>query len=295
MEGEESSRQTPEERAELVREAVAASRKSDVALVFVGYSPETEAESADRRLELPAGQDDLVRAVANANKNTVVVLYAGGPVLMNRWISQVPAVLTAWYPGQEGGPALASILFGDVSPSGKLPVTFLEQWKDSPAYGNYPGDGLSVDYAEGIYVGYRHFDRNEIEPLFPFGHGLSYSSFAFSDLRLSARKITADQDLQVSLVVQNTGRREAAEVVQLYVRDVESSIDRPTKELKGLRRVALKPVEKQTVTFTLDRSSLAFFDERNGRGWVTEPGQFEVLVGASSRDIRVRQTFELTP
>jgi beta-glucosidase len=246
----------------------------------------------DRRLELPAGQDELILAVAKANKNTVVVLNSGGPVLMGHWIGQVPALVAAWYPGQEAGRAAATILFGDANPSGKLPLTFLREWKDSPAYGNYPGKNMTVEYAEGIYVGYRHFDKKNIAPLFPFGHGLSYTTFAYSDLQVSPRKVAPGQSVQVSLSLHNSGSREGAEVVQLYLRDVQSSVDRPVRELKAFRRVVLKPGEAQTISLSLDNSAMAFYDEGK-KDWVAESGAFEVQAGSSSRDIRLRGAFEL--
>jgi beta-glucosidase len=295
MEGEDKYKETPEARAELMKEAVDLARKSVAAIVFAGYSTDTEQEMFDRKLELPLGQDDLIRAVAGVNKRTIVVLNSGGPVLMGRWLGQVPVVLTAWFPGQEGGPAMASILFGDASPSGKLPVTFLKEWKDSAAYGNYPGQNLEVDYAEGVYVGYRHFDKKNIEPLFPFGHGLSYTGFEYSELKLGSLKVAAGKPVEVSLKVRNTGSREGAEVVQLYVRDLQSSVDRPVRELKAFRRVHLMPgAPSQTVSFSLDQSVLAFYDDKK-KDWIAEPGAFEIQIGASSRDIRLKGTFELTP
>jgi beta-glucosidase len=293
MEGEDKARETPEARAALIHEAASLAAKSDVALVFAGYSAETEQEMYDRKLELPAGQDDLIRAVARANRNTAVVINSGGPVLMP-WIGQTPAVVAAWYLGQETGRAIASVLFGDTSPSGKLPVTFPRAWRDSAAYGNYPGKNLTVEYAEGIYVGYRHFDKKNIAPLFPFGYGLSYTTFAYSDLKVSPPKTTRGRPVEVSLSVRNSGSREGAEVVQLYVRDVQSSVDRPVRELKGFHRVALRPGESQTVSFTLDQNAMAFYDEGK-KDWTAEPGVFEVQVGSSSRDIRLRGAFELAP
>jgi beta-glucosidase len=293
MEGEDKAKETPAARAGLIKEAVALAAKSDVALIFAGYSPDTEQEMYDRNLELPAGQDDLILAIARANKNTVVVLHSGGPVLMGRWLGQVPSVLEAWYPGQQIGQAVAAILFGDANPSGKLPVTFLQRWADSPAYGNYPGKNLTVEYAEGIYVGYRHFDRKNIAPAFPFGHGLSYSTFVYSDLKVNPQKVAPGQPVEVSMSVRNTGSREGAEVVQLYVRDVQSSVDRPVRELKAFRRVVLKPGEAQTVTLSLGPSAMSFYDEGK-KDWVAEPGAFEVQAGSSSRDIRLKGVFELT-
>ena len=293
MEGEDPEKETPDARASLLKEAVALAAKSDIALVFVGNGPKIESEGFDRKtLELPAGQDDLVQAVAKANKNTVVVLNVGAPVLMNKWISQVPALVNAWFPGQEGGHAIADILFGDANPSGKLPVSFIKETKDSSDFGHYPGTNGDVEYAEGIYVGYRHLDKHNVAPLFPFGYGLSYTTFAYSDLKVTPTKAAADQPVEVSLKLANTGKRAGAEVVQVYVRDVKSSVDRPVKELKAFQRVELKPGESQTVTLKLDKSSLSYFDPAK-KAWVAEPGAFEVQVGASSRDIKLRGGFEL--
>jgi beta-glucosidase len=274
---------------DLIQEATSLAAVSDVAVIFVGNSLRIESEGFDRKsLELPQGQDELIEAVAKTNKNTIVVLNVGAPVLMGRWIDDVPAVVDAWFGGEEMGNAIADVLFGDVNPSGKLPITLLKEWKDSPAWGRYPGANGKVDYEEGLYVGYRHFDKHNIEPQFPFGHGLSYTTFAYSDL-----KVSPGEPVQVSLNVRNSGAREGAEVVQLYVRDVESSVDRPIKELKAFRRVVLKPGETQTVSFALDKSALAFYDVTR-KDWVVEPGTFEVFVGASSRDIRLKATFKLT-
>jgi beta-glucosidase len=265
--------------------AVALARKSDVAIIVAGLDPTLESEGFDRAsFDLPAEQESLIAAVSAANPRTVVVLTAGSPVGMTKWIANVPAVLNAWYGGQEVGHAIAEVLFGTVNPSGKLPVTFPKQLQDVPAMRNYPGENLHVNYAEGIYVGYRAFDKNNLEPLFPFGHGLSYTTFEYKDLKLSPTS--------VALTVRNTGPRAGAEVVQLYIHDPHSHADRPPKELKGFRRVALEPGKQQTLNFTLDRQSLAYYDPAR-HDWVTEPGRFEVLVGASSRDIRLRGTFDL--
>ena len=292
MEGEDSGGSASS--AELLKEATALAATSDVAIVFVGDSARIESEGFDRKsLDLPAGQDELIKAVAKTNKNTIVVLNVGALVLMGRWVDQVPAVVNAWFGGEEMGNAIAAVLFGDVSPSGRLPVTFFKEWKDSPAYGHYPGENGEVGYDEGLYVGYRHFDRHNIEPQFPFGHGLSYSTFEYGDLKVTPSKVAPDQPVQVSLKVHNTGSREGAEVVQLYVRDVQCSVDRPVKELKAFRKVTLKPGETQSVSFTLSKSAMAFYEPVK-KDWVAEPGNFEVLVGASSRDIRLMGTFELT-
>jgi beta-glucosidase len=262
-------------------------------VVVVGYSPALESEGFDRpSMDLPAGQDGLIEAVAAANEHTVVVVAAGAPVTMTRWIERVAAVLYAWYGGEEVGHAVGDLLFGAASPSGRTPVTFPRRIEDSTAFGHYPGKDLHVEYAEGIYVGYRGFDRGKVEPLFPFGHGLSYTTFEYSGLEVSPEAVKRDGTVDVTLKVKNTGARPGAEVVQLYVHDPESSVDRPEKELKGFRRVSLQPGETRAVSFTLDRSALSFFDPGR-REWVAEPGAFEVLVGASSRDIRLRGAFRL--
>jgi beta-glucosidase len=292
--GEDASKDSPAAQAQLRQEAAAAAAKADAAIVVVGNAPSIESESFDRKtLSLPAGQDELIQAVAKANKNTIVVINAGSPVAMDAWIDQVPAVLTMWYGGQEGGHAIASVLFGDFTPSGKLPVTFPRKLEDTPAFGHYPGDNLHTEYAEGIYVGYRHYDRGNIEPLFPFGHGLSYTKFEYSDLKVTPDKIGPGRRVQVSMTVRNSGARAGAEVVQLYLHQAKSSVDRPPQELKGFRRVMLTAGQSQAVTFTLDPRAMSFYSVAK-HAWVAEPSGFDVLVGASSRDIRLRGSFELT-
>ena len=274
-------------------EAVALAARSDAAVVVVGYSSRLESEGFDRSsMDLPAGQDDLIEAVAAANRNTVVVVAAGSPIAMTRWIDRVPAVLYAWYGGQEVGHAVGDLLFGVASPSGKLPVTFPRRIEDSTAHGHYPGENLHVEYAEGLFVGYRGFDRKKLEPLFPFGHGLSYTTFEYGGLTVSPSNVKAGTTVEVGLKVRNAGTRPGAEVVQLYVHDVESSLPRPEKELKAFGRVMLQPGETRGLAFTLDRSGMAFFDPGKG-DWVAEKGAFEVLVGASSRDIRLKGAFSL--
>ena len=228
MEGEDPSKDTPEAREQLRNEAVSAAAKADAAIIVVGRSAKLESEDFDiKSLDLPAGQDDLIEAVAKVNKNTIVVINAGGPVIMTQWIAQVPAILDLWYGGQEGGNAIADVLFGDANPSGKLPVSFVKEWKDSPAYGHYPGENLQVEYAEGIYVGYRYFDKHKIEPLFPFGYGLSYTKFDYSDLKVSPDKVSSGKPVEVSLRVRNSGSRPGAEVVELYVHDGHSERGSP--------------------------------------------------------------------
>jgi beta-glucosidase len=293
MQGEDPAAEAPAERARLREEAVALARRADAVIIVVGNSSRLESEGFDRpSMDLPAGQDELIEAVAAVNKKTVVVLITGSPVTMTKWIGRVPALLQAWYGGQEAGHAMGDIVFGKQSPSGKLPVTFPKQLADSPSHGFYPGENLHTTYGEGIYVGYRGFDKREVEPLFPFGYGLSYTSFDYTGLSVTPAKVAADGSVKVSLRVRNRGTRAGAEIVQLYVRDVKASVDRPIKELKGFRRVELAPGQTRDVSFSLDRQALSFYSA-SSHGWVAEPGQFEVWVGASSRDIRLKGAFEL--
>ncbi len=277
----------------LLKEAVNISKTSDLVIIFVGLNKYQESEGFDREnMQLPDGQDELIEAVSAINKNTIVVLINGTPVNMERWVDKVPAVIEAWYPGQEGGNAIANILFGDVNPSGKLSVTFPRKLSDNPSYGNYPGGGGKVYYKEGIFVGYRHYDKNNIEPRFPFGHGLSYSKFEYSNLVISPKQ-TKDGDVIVRLDIKNISNREGREVVQLYVNDKQSSLERPPQELKAFKKVSLKPAEKKTVEMKLNKESLSFYHPEK-KGWVAEPGEFEILIGSSSRDIRLRDSFTLT-
>jgi len=279
MEGEEAGRPPHE----LREEAVAVARHSDAAIVVVGYAPKLEGEGFDRKsMDLPAGQDELIEAIAGANKNTIVVVAAGAPVTMTKWIGRVSAVVYAWYAGQEAGHAIGDVLFGVVNPSGKLPVTFPKALQDSPAYGHYPGENLHVEYAEGIYVGYRGFDKHHVEPLFPFGHGLSYTTFDYSGLKIAFPT--------VSVSVRNSGTRAGAEIAELYLQPPPARIDRPVKELKGFARVTLQPGETKTVSFTLDKAAMSYYDPAI-HDWVAQPGRFKVLVGASSRDIRATGEF----
>ena len=262
-------------------EAVKIAKMADVVVFCGGLDSEIELEGTDRGFDLPYGQDQLINALAKVNKNIIVTMLAGGGVQMSPWIDQVPAVLHAWYPGMEGGTVIGEILFGDVNPSGKLPVSIEKRWEDSAAYGNYDEDRASgkVYYREGIFVGYRHFDKNDVAPLFPFGHGLSYTSFSYDHLVLHGH--------DVSFTITNTGKRPGFETAQVYVRDVMASVPRPVKELKGFEKVWLGVGETRKVTISLDAASFAFYDIRT-KSWVVEPGEFEVMVGRSSRDIRLK-------
>lgn len=275
-----------------IADAAALAADADVALVFVGSSGEWESEGADRPdMELVGEQAALIAAVSAANPNTVVVVQTGSPIAMP-WLSTPAAVLQAWFCGQECGNAIADVLLGKVDASGRLPQTFPMRLQDNPAYINYPGENGKVRYGEGIFVGYRYYDKKEIAPLFPFGFGLSYSEFAYANISLSQPQLAAGETLTVTVDVSNTGQRAGVDVVQLYVRDVQASVMRPEKELKGFAKVALEAGETKTVSFNLDPRALAYFDDAQRR-WVAEAGEFHVLVGRSSQDIRLTASFQL--
>jgi beta-glucosidase len=292
MEGEDPAQDTHEARTQSLKEAITAAAKADVAVVVVGRSNKIESEGFDlKTMDLPAGQDELIEAVEHANPRTIVVLNTGDPVTMTKWIDKTPALLDMWYGGQEGGNAVTAVLFGDANPSGKLPVTFPKRYEDSPAAANYPGKDLEVKYAEGIYVGYRYYDTKNVAPQFPFGFGLSYTKFEYSDLRVALKKDSPDTWI-VSVKVRNSGLREGAEIAELYVHDGHSKIDRPAHELKGFERVELQPGETKTVEFTLDRAALSYWNPQ-AKAWQADPGQFEIQMGTSSRDIRLRIPLQL--
>lgn len=270
--------------------AAALAKRSDAAIVFAGLQLQAESEGDDRKhMDLPGNQEALIRAVVAANPNTIVVVNSGAPVTMP-WADAIPAILQAYYPGQEGGNALAAILFGDVNPSGKLTVTFPKRLIDNPAYINYPG-GKEVRYGEGIFVGYRYYDIKDVAPLFAFGHGLSYTSFDYTGLQVP-EKATAAECIKVAFTVKNSGKRAGKEVCQLYVRDVTASVQRPVKELKGFAKIELQAGESREIVFELNERAFAFYDT-DKKGWVVEAGDFEIMVGSSSRDIRLSKTIAI--
>src|SRR5580700_11108616 len=276
------------------RETKGLAAKADAVIICVGFDPKTESEGSDRTFQLPGGQDELIRQISAVNKNTIIVLTAGGNVDMTDWVDRVPAILHAWYPGQEGGTALAQVLFGDYSPSGKLPASFERRWDDNPTlHSYYPENGGSrVPYAEGVFVGYRHFDRSETKPLFAFGYGLSYTTFGYYELSVSPQTGNLNQPVTVSFDVKNTGHRDGAEVAELYVGNAAASVPRPVKELKGFAKIRLRPGESRRVTLKLDRRAFSFYDVKKG-DWTAEAGEFTILVGGSSDNIQLRDKFTL--
>ena len=282
-------------------EAKQRAAKADVVLVASGFDPETESEGADRTFKLPPGQNELIQEMSAANKNTIVVMTSGGGADMNSWVDRVPALLEAWYPGQEGGTALAEVLFGDVNPSGRLPITFERRWEDNPVHDNYypEGDTKRVVYKEGIFVGYRGYEHNGTKPLFAFGSGLSYTTFQYSNLLIksfvavASKKGYSGPSYEVSFDVKNTGTREGADVAQVYVGDTQAKVPRPAKELKGFVKVSLRPGETKKVSVMLDSRALSYYDV-NAKQWRADPGAYDVLVGRSSEQIELRGKLRVT-
>ena len=270
-------------------QAKAIAARADVVIVAAGFDAESESEGADRTFRLPPGQDELIREIVAANRNTVVVLTSGGGVDMNEWLARVPALVQAWYPGQEGGTALAEILLGEVNPSGRLPATFERRREENPAHASYypAGETKRVEYKEGVFVGYRGYEKNNVTPLFPFGHGLSYTTFAYGNLSVRPSGGASGATYEVSFDVRNTGARAGAEVAQVYVGQTSAHVPRPPKELKGFSKVTLRPGETRRVTVTLDGRSFAYYDAEAKR-WRIDPGEFQVLVGRSSAQIELR-------
>ncbi len=278
------------DKEDLIDRAVEIAKSSDAAVIIAGLPDLYESEGQDRpNMNLPGNQEELIRAVAEANPNTVVGVNAGAPVTMP-WADDVDSILLLYYPGQEGGHALANILFGDVNPSGKLPVSFPKRLEDNPAFIHYPG-WKDVHYGERLFVGYRYYDTKDVQPLFPFGHGLSYTEFSYNEITLP-NEVRKGEDFQVSVIVENTGKTAGREVIQLYIRDIESTLIRPIKELKEFKKITLEPGETKVVSFDLNPRSLSFYDPHQ-KAWIAEEGKFKVLVGTSSRDIRLTGTFEL--
>ena len=289
-------------RQQLIADAVAKARKADYVIVVGGLnkSDYQDCEGHDRKeYGLPYGQDELVEALAKANRRVIFVNISGNPVAMP-WHDRVAAIVQGWYGGSESGEALADVLTGDVCPSGKLPFTWPVKLQDVGAHAlkTYPGtwrDGHKIideTYSEGVYVGYRWAEAKHIRPLFAFGHGLGYTTFKLSDLRLSSSSLTAADSLTVTVNVRNTGRRAGAETVQLYIHDDKCSVDRPVKELKGFAKISLQPGESKDVKIVIGRDALSFYDEKQG-AWTAEPGTFTALVGNASDNIVLKRSFIL--
>ena len=275
--------------AELLNEAVQNAKNADVAVVFVGLTDEYETEGNDRKhIDIPPVHNTLVEEVLKANPNTVVVLSGGASVKMP-WANKVPAILNMFLTGQAGGSAVCDVMFGDVNPSGKLSETYPVALEDNSSFNYFPGTSVSVEYREGVYVGYKYYDTANKEVAFPFGFGLSYTTFEYSDIKVSADKIKDTDTVTVSFKVKNTGAVDGAEVAQLYVNDVESTIYRPVKELRGFKKVFLKAGEEKEVEITLDKRAFAYYNVNIG-DWHVESGDFKILVGASSRDIKLEAT-----
>ena len=269
-----------------VESALAA--KDDAAVVCVGFNPDTESEGFDRIFDLPPGQKELIQAVARANKRTIVVINSGGAVDMTGWVENAGAVLEAWYTGQESGQAVADIIFGVTNPSGKLPASFERRWGDSSADANYPGSDGKVFYKEGIFVGYRQFDRSDVKPLFPFGYGLSYTNFTYSGMRVEKQ----GTNVSVHFSIRNAGSRSGAEVAEVYVQEVNPKVPRPLKELKGFARITLPPGVSKGVQVNLDCSSFSYYDVAS-HAWKFDPGDYRILVGSSSTDIHLTATVRI--
>ena len=267
-------------------QAKAVASHADAVVLAVGFDPSLEGESADRMFALPPGQDELIQQIAAINKNTVVVVTSGGGVDMTAWVDRVPALFQAWYPGQEGGTALAQLIFGEASPSGKLPVTFERRWEDNPAHDTYhpKGGDRKVIYSEGVFIGYRGYEKSGVKPLFPFGYGLSYTTFAYKNLAVSPA--SASGDVELHFEVTNTGKRAGAEIAQVYVGDRHSSVPRPMKELKGFTKVNLEAGETRQATVTLDRRAFSYYDVKK-HDWTVEAGDFDVYVARSSAQIEL--------
>lgn len=267
-------------------EAKALAARVDAVIVAPGFDAATEGESADRTFQLLPGQDELINQIAAANKKTIVVMTSGGGVDMSRWVDHVPALLEAWYPGQEGGTAVAQLLFGEFDPSGRLPISIERRWEDNATHDSYyPKAGTKkVEYTEGVFVGYRHYDKSTVKPLFPFGYGLSYTSFAYKNLTISPA--STNQEVSVAFDVTNTGTRAGADVAEVFVGDQHAPVPRPVKELKGFAKIMLNPGETKNVTVQLDRRAFSYYDVKH-HTWTVAPGNFDVFVARSAADIEL--------
>lgn len=276
---------------EFFQEAIDLTQKSDIAIVVVGKDHEWETETSDMvSMDLPGRSNELIEAVASVNPNTIVVNQTGSPIRMP-WKDQVSAIVQAWYQGQEQGNCLADVLLGAVNPSGKLPITFPKRIEDNPSYDNYPGEHDVVHYGEGIYAGYRYYDHRKIEPLFPFGAGLSYTTFEYGNIRLSKDELAGDGQIEVAVDITNTGSRDGKEIVQFYVSQTNPRLGRPPRELKGWDKVFVRAGETVTARAVLDKVSVSYWDDSVNK-WVIEGGaEFRVIAAKDSRDDSVEAVF----
>jgi beta-glucosidase len=267
-------------------EAKALAARVDTVIVAPGFDAASEGESGDRTFHLLPGQDELINQIAAANKKTIVVMTSGGGVDMADWVDHVPALLEAWYPGQEGGTAVAQLLFGDFDPSGRLPISIERRWEDNATHDSYyPKAGSKkVEYTEGVFLGYRHYDKSSAKPLFPFGHGLSYTSFAYKNLTISSP--STNQEVSVAFDVTNTGTRAGADVAEVFVGDRHAPVPRPVKELKGFAKLTLNPGETKNITVRLDQRSFSYYDVKS-HAWTVAPGDFDVFVARSAADVKL--------
>jgi len=276
----------------LIEEAKKVASEADVVLVFAGLPLQYESEGIDRtHINMPPSHNKLISEIAVVQNNTVVVLTNGSAVAMP-WLNNVAGVLETWLGGQAGAGGIADVLFGKVNPSGKLAETFPTKLEDTPAFFNFPGEQGDVVYGERIFVGYRYYDERKIEPLFPFGYGLSYTTFEYSDLKLSSKNTTDKEGLTVSIIIKNTGKFKGKEAVQLYVSDKKSTLQRPEKELKKFVKIELEPGEEKEVSFKLESRDFSYYDSKRNM-WVAESGEYVISAAASSRDIRLSETVNL--
>lgn len=277
---------------ELVEEAKKVASEVDKVVLFIGLPERYESEGFDRtHLNIPKNQEELVKVLKSVNENIVVVLSNGSPIEMP-FVDDAKAILEAYLTGQASGKAICDILYGEANPSGKLAETFPLKLSHNPSFLNFPGEVDKVEYKEGIFVGYRYYDKKEIDVLFPFGHGLSYTNFEYSDLKVGKNVIDDTEKVSVSVKIKNTGDVFGKEIVQLYVRDIESSVIRPEKELKGFEKVGLEPGEEKEITFELNKRSFAYYNVELG-DWHVESGEFEILIGKSSKDIVLKETIRV--
>ena len=279
----------------LLQEAINAAKDADIVLYFGGLNKNEnqDSEGNDRKsYNLPYGQDRLISELAKVNKNIVVTIISGNAVAMP-WIKEVPAIVEGWFGGTESGNAIASILTGKVNPSGKLPMTIAEKLEDYPSHalGEYPGDHVNVRYNEGIFIGYRWIDKQKKQTLFPFGHGLSYTTFDYGKIKISSKQMRNNDKITISIPIKNSGKIKGKETVQLYIADEKFSFERPIKKLKGFTKIKLNPGEEKIVTFEITDEAFKFYDDKQ-KIWRTEPGKFKIYIGASSNDIR--ETSEIT-